>query len=56
MRTPIQCEGVERGPAKIAQIAAAGAANPASFGDLLKSALPHLKNAGLGALRGVLGD
>ena len=50
MRKPIQCEGVERGPAK-AQIAAAGGVNPAFWGDVLNV----LKNAGLGAIRGALG-
>lgn len=55
MRKPIQCEGIERGPIKTAQIAAAGSVNPAFFGGLLSSALPVLKNAALGALQGALG-
>ena len=55
MRKPIQCEGVERGPAKTAQIAAAGSVNPAIFGNILSAALPVLSNAALGALQGVLG-
>ncbi len=52
MRKPIQCEGVERGPAKTAQIAVAGSVNPAFS---LGSILPVLKNAALGALQGALG-
>lgn len=55
MRKPIQCEGVERGPAKTAQIAAAGSVNPAFLGGLLSGALPILKNAAVGALQGALG-
>lgn len=55
MRKPIQCEGIERGPAKSAQIGAAGTVNPAFLGGLLSGALPILKNAALGALQGALG-
>ena len=51
MRKPIQCEGVERGPAKTAQIAVAGGANPAFLGSIM----PVIKNAALGALQGALG-
>lgn len=56
MRKPIQCEGVERGPSKTAQIAAAGSVNPAFLGGLLSGALPILKNAAVGALQGALGN
>ena len=55
MRKPIQCEGVERGPSKTAQIAAAGSVNPAFWGSLASAALPVLKNAAMGALQGALG-
>ena len=56
MRKPIQCEGVERGSAKTAQIAVAGSVNPAfSLGGLLSGALPILKNAAMGALSGAIG-
>ena len=55
MRKPIQCEGVERGPAKTAQIAVAGSVNPAFLGGILSHALPVLKNAAMGALQGALG-
>lgn len=53
MRKPIQCEGVERGPAKTAQVAAAGSVNPAIFGGIMGSILPVLKNAAIGALQGL---
>ena len=56
MRKPMQCEGVERGPAKTAQIAAAGSVNPAFLGGLLGSAVPLLRNAALGALQGAFGN
>lgn len=55
MRKPIQCEGVERGPAKTAQIAVAGSVNPAFLGGLWSSISPVLKNAAVGALQGALG-
>lgn len=51
MRKPIQCEGVERGPAKTAQIGAAGSVQPAIFGALAGIALPAL----IGAVKGALG-
>ena len=50
MRKPIQCEGVERGPAKTAQMAVAGSVNPAFLGGLLSSVLPTLGKAAMGAL------
>lgn len=54
MRKPIQSEGIERGPAKTAQIGVAGSVNPSfNFGSLLSGALPILKNAALGALQGI---
>ena len=51
MRKPIQCEGVERGPAKTAQIAAAGSVQPAFLGALAGIALPAI----VGAVKGALG-
>ena len=51
MRKPIQCEGVERGPAKTAQIAAAGSVQPAFLPILAGVALPAL----VGAVKGALG-
>ena len=48
MRSPIQCEGIERGPQRAAQIGVTGSVNPQfSWGDILsgvgsvaKTALP----------------
>ena len=51
MRKPIQCEGVERGPAKTAQIATAGSVQPAFLGALAGIALPAI----VGAVKGALG-
>ncbi len=56
MRKPIQCEGVERGSAKTAQIAVAGSVNPAfGFGDILGVVGPVLKNSAMGAFHGATG-
>ena len=52
MRKPIQCEGVERGPSKIAQIGAAGSVNPAVLGLLAGLAVPAIVGAVKGALSG----
>lgn len=51
MRRPIQCEGVERGPAKSAQVGVAGSVQPAFLGALAGVALPAL----IGAVKGAIG-
>jgi len=51
MRKPIQCEGVERGTAKSAQIGVAGSVQPAFLGALAGLAVPAL----IGAVKGALG-
>ena len=50
MRKPIQSPGVERGPAKTAQIGAAGGVGPAFLGVLAGLALPAI----VGAVRGAI--
>lgn len=57
MRTPMQIEGVERGPERQAQIGNTGTVNPAflgGLGDIAKDALPHVANAAKGAISGVM--
>ena len=51
MRKPIQCQGVERGPAKTAQIGVAGSVQPAFLGALAGIALPAI----IGAMKGAIG-
>ena len=48
VRSPIQCEGIERGPKRIAEIAANGSVNPQGWQDILGgvvNALPGLAGA-----------
>lgn len=52
MRKPNQCEGVERGPAKTAQIGVAGSVQPAFLGMLAGLAVPAI----IGAVKGALGS
>ena len=52
MRKPIQSEGVERGPARAAQVGVAGSVQPAIFGALAGLALPAI----VGAVKGALGS
>ena len=47
VRSPIQCEGIERGPKRIAEVAANGSVNPQGWQDILGTAVQ--------ALPGVLG-
>jgi len=48
VRSPIQCEGIERGPKRIAEIAESGAVNPQGWTDILggvAQALPGVLGA-----------
>jgi hypothetical protein len=47
VRSPIQCEGIERGPKRIAEVATSGSVNPQGWQDILGAAAQ--------ALPGVLG-
>ncbi|UPK04548.1 MULTISPECIES: hypothetical protein [Bradyrhizobium] len=47
VRSPIQCEGIERGPKRIAEVATSGSVNPQGWEDILGGAVK--------ALPGVLG-
>ncbi len=47
VRSPIQCEGIERGPKRIAEIAVNGSVNPQGWQDIVGAAAQ--------ALPGVLG-
>jgi hypothetical protein len=39
VRSPIQCQGIERGPKRIAEVAASGSVNPQGWQDILGTAL-----------------
>jgi hypothetical protein len=42
VRRPIQCEGIARGPERMAEIAAGGAVNPQFWGALASLAIPAI--------------
>ncbi len=48
VRHPIQCEGIERGPKRIAEVAVSGSVNPQQWGQLLgplvTDLVPNLMN------------
>ena len=52
MRKPIHSEGVERGPAKTAQVGVAGSVAPAFLGLLAGLAVPAIVGAVKGAISG----
>jgi hypothetical protein len=48
VRRPVQCEGIERGPKRIAEVAASGSVNPQGWTDILggvAQALPGVLGA-----------
>ncbi len=55
MRRPIQCEGIERGPQRAANLGVAGSVQPQFFGPLLGALGPIALNALKGAVSGALG-
>ncbi len=55
MRSPIQCEGIERGPQRAAQIGVAGSVNPQFWGALASTLGPIALNALKGAIGGAMG-
>jgi len=51
VRSPIQCEGIERGPKRIAEVANSGSVNPQGWQDIVGAAaqaLPGVLGAGSG--------
>jgi hypothetical protein len=51
LRSPIQCEGIDRGPKRIAEVAASGSVGPQGFWDTLS----HVASAVAPAIPGILG-
>jgi hypothetical protein len=45
VRNPIQCEGIERGPKRIAEVAESGSVNPQGLAETLIGALPGVLGA-----------
>ncbi|GKQ55032.1 hypothetical protein [Bradyrhizobium sp. Ce-3] len=45
VRSPTQCEGIERGPKRIAEVATNGSVNPQGWGDVLGAAIPGVLGA-----------
>jgi hypothetical protein len=39
VRSPVQCEGIERGPKRIAEVAASGSVNPQGWQDIFGGVL-----------------
>ncbi len=54
MRLPIQCEGIERGPERAAQLGVVGSVQPQFLGGLLATLGPIALNALKGAIGGAM--